>query len=240
MSAITAITAQNTTGVRGIQSITPDMVRMQLEAVFEDCFVGAIKTGMLHNRETIEIIAEIIDQHDGPEGIVVDPVMISTSGSKLIEEDAIDAIRRLLFERSTVITPNIDEAEFLTGRTIRCAEDMAPAAHDLMGMGCRAVLMKGGHLEGDEMIDILFEQDREPLRLSSPRINTENTHGTGCTFSSAIAAFIAHGYSLRKSVRYAKQYITGAMEAGKDISVGHGHGPVNHFYSPKPLRAITL
>ncbi len=239
MSAITSITAQNTQGVRGIQSIAPDILRGQLEAVFEDSTIDAVKTGMLHNSEAIRIIAETVDRFK-PAYLVVDPVMISTSGSRLIEDEAVEAVVDLLFKRCTVLTPNIDEAQFLTGLTLRTPDDMEQAAHRLMQMGCHAVLMKGGHLEGEEMTDILFAEDEAPLRLHSPKIHTQHTHGTGCTFSSAITAFLATGHSLPEAVKLAKDYITQALEAGADTFVGKGHGPVNHFFAPLPLRKIEL
>lgn len=239
MSAITSITAQNTQGVRGIQAITPSILQGQLEAVFEDCIIDSVKTGMLHNREAIEVTAEIIDRFSPPY-IVVDPVMISTSGSKLIEDDAIEAVINLLFRRSTIITPNIDEAEFLTDIPLRTAEDMEKAALKLMNMGCKGVLMKGGHLKGTNMIDMLFVAGEKPIRLCSTKIRTQNTHGTGCTFSSAIAANLALGYSLAEAVTKSKGYISQALESGADTFVGHGHGPVNHFFSPVPLKKVLL
>ncbi len=239
MSAITSITAQNTQGVRGIQSVAPDILRGQLEAVFEDSTIDAVKTGMLHNSETIRIIADIADRFK-PSYLVVDPVMIATSGSRLIEDEAVEAIVSLLFRRCSLLTPNIDEAQFLTGLTIQTPADMEQAARRLMQMGCRAVLMKGGHLEGEEMTDILCCEGEAPLRLQSPKIHTPHTHGTGCTFSSAITALLAVGNPLPEAVKQAKDYITRALEAGADTFVGKGHGPVNHFFAPLPLRKIRL
>lgn len=239
MSAITSITAQNTQGVRGIQAISPEILQSQLEAVFEDSMIDAVKTGMLHNREAVEVIVDTLDRFS-PRHLVVDPVMISTSGSKLIEDNAIEAVINLLFTRSSVITPNIDEAEFLTGYSIRSVKEMERGARKLIDMGCNAVLMKGGHLEGTEMIDMLFISGEKPFRFCSGKIQTNNTHGTGCTFSSAIASFLALGFKLPEAVKLAKEYISKALEAGADTFVGHGHGPVNHFYSPVPLKKVSL
>jgi hydroxymethylpyrimidine/phosphomethylpyrimidine kinase len=239
MSAITSITAQNTLGVRGIQPISSEILRGQLNAVFEDSIIDAVKTGMLHNKEAVEIVAETIDCFK-PAFIVVDPVMISTSGSKLIEDVAIEAIITMLFSRSSLITPNIDEAELLTGMKIRDINDMSRAAYKLMDMGCHAVLMKGGHLEGEEMTDMLFLPETEPLSFSSTKISTKNTHGTGCTFSSAIAAYVALGYSMGKAVEAAKGYITKALSNGANVQEGHGYGPLNHLFDPQPIKKIAL
>lgn len=239
MSAITSITAQNTMGVRGIQPVAPEILKGQLEAVFEDSTIDAVKTGMLHNKKAVEIIAEVLDKFSSGY-LVVDPVMISTSGSKLIEDDAVEAIIRLLFCRSTLITPNLSEAEFLTGLPVRNEEEMEKAGRKLLGTGCNAVLMKGGHLDSEEMTDILLSRDAPPVYYRSKRIDTMNTHGTGCTFSSAITACLALGESLPDAVKLAKEYITGAMHSGSDVHAGNGHGPVNHFFNPKPLRKINL
>ena len=239
-SAITSITAQNTQGVRGIQAIYPEIVEGQIHAVFEDLTVDAVKIGMLHNREAARIVARSIDRFS-PSKIILDPVMISTSGSKLIEDETIEIIVRELFHRVTLVTPNIDEAAFLSGMPIRDEEEMGIAAQKLLSLGCRAVLMKGGHLEGKEMADILFTRDEEaPLRLAVPAIHTQNTHGTGCTLSSAIAAYMALGKELPEAVRAAKDYITAALRAGADVKTGHGHGPLDHFFAPVPLIKMKI
>ena len=209
-SAITSITAQNTQGVRGIHAVSPEIVEGQIHAVFEDLTVDAVKIGML------------------------------TSGSKLIEDETIEVIVKELFHRVTLITPNIDEAAFLSGMQIRNEEEMEMAAQKLLVSGCRAVLMKGGHLEGKEMADILFTHDEAPLRLAVPTIQTQNTHGTGCTLSSAIAAYMALGKELPDAVRAAKDYITAALHAGVNVETGHGHGPLNHFFDPVPLIKIEV
>ena len=236
-SAITSITAQNTQGVRGIQAIIPEILEGQIHAVFEDIIVDAVKIGMLHNKEAAKVVVSAIDTFK-PAKIVLDPVMISTSGSKLLEDDTIDIISRELFKRVTLVTPNIDEAAFLSGMTIRNEEEMETAAYRLMEMGCNALLMKGGHLGKEEMADILYMKDKAPIRFTVPTIDTFNSHGTGCTLSSAIAAYLALGKDLREAVRMAKQYITTALSEGANVKTGHGHGPLNHFFAPVPLIKI--
>lgn len=238
-SVITAITAQNTKGVRGIQAVSQEIVKGQIEAVFEDLRIDAVKIGMLHNKENVESVANAIDSYC-PSRAILDPVMISTSGSKLMEDEAIESLISELFHRVTLITPNIDEAAFLSGMPIRNEQEMETAAQKLQAMGCRSVLMKGGHLGGQEMADILFAEGEAPLRLVAPAINTQNTHGTGCTLSAAIAAYMALGKKMSEAVQAAKRYITAALEAGADVQTGHGNGPLNHFFAPVPLIKIKV
>ena len=239
MSAITSITAQNTLGVRGIQAVLPEILKGQIDAVFEDFTIDAVKTGMLHNIDAIKVTVESIDKYQ-PQWVVVDPVMISTSGSKLLQDDAIESMIDLLFPRSSIITPNIPEAEFLSGLKITSTDDMSIAAERLFEKGCRAVLIKGGHLNGERMTDQLFMKDQSPISFQSETIQTNNTHGTGCTLSSAIAASLALGESLPNAVRKAKEYIQNALMAGADVMAGHGHGPVNHLYNPTPMHKKGL
>lgn len=203
-SAITAITAQNTCEVRDIQGIEPDIVRQQIEAVLDDLPCTTVKLGMLYSRATIETIADCLQRYP-LRNIVLDPVMVSTSGCRLIEEEAISAVKTLLLPQATVITPNIPEAEILSGLAIDSEKDMEKAANRLFQAGCRAVLVKGGHLKGAESCDILFMPDSVPVRYTSPRISTRNTHGTGCTFSSAIASYLALGHMLTDAVSLAKK-----------------------------------
>lgn len=238
-SVITSVTAQNTQGVKGIQAVSPEILKGQLDAVFEDITIDAVKIGMLHNKAAAEIVVSTIDTYS-PTYIILDPVMISTSGNKLLQDDAIYIIVRELFKRTTLVTPNIDEAEFLSGMKIRSENDMEQAANKLLTLGCRAVLMKGGHLKGDQMVDILYVADMAPLRLSTETIDTVNGHGTGCTLSSAIAAYLALGETLPEAVKSAKNYITRAIHAGKEVRTGHGHGPLNHFFAPVPLVKIEM
>lgn len=238
-SAITAITAQNTCGVRRIQPVEPEILEEQIQAIFEDFTVDAVKTGMLDTPAAARIVARSIDRFSPP-CVILDPVMISTSGCKLIEDETIGIIVQDLFRRATLVTPNIDEAAFLSGMTIRNEEEMAVAAHKLLDSGCRSVLMKGGHLEKEEMADILFIKGEKPVRFAVPAIHTQNTHGTGCTLSSAIAAYMALGKTLPEAVKLAKDYITAALKAGADVRIGSGHGPLNHFFQPVPLHKIRI
>lgn len=233
-SVITAVTAQNTLGVCGIQAISPEIVQSQLEAVLDDIPVDAIKIGMLQNQDIVEVVSQTIDKYQ-PHHVILDPVMISTSGAKLLEDKTIESIVRLLFSRTTLITPNIDEAAFLSDRSIHSEEDMQEAGCRLVSMGCRAVLLKGGHLEGNERTDYLFSTNTPPLRFSTSAIDTQNTHGTGCTLSSAITAYLAQGKPLQTAILEAKKYITTALQSGVDVKIGKGKGPLNHFFAPIPL-----
>lgn len=225
MSAITAMTAQNTTGVRAIEESTPKFLKDQIDAVFEDIFPDAVKIGMVASAELIRVIAERLTYFKA-ENVVVDPVMVATSGSALIKTDAVAALEKELFPTATLITPNIPEAEVLTGMTVSSRDDMVKAAEKLSAAyGC-AVLIKGGHGVNDAT-DLLYEQGGIKW-LEGRRINNPNTHGTGCTLSSAIAANLAKGYSLFDSVYKAKEYITGALSAMLDL--GQGSGPMNHAF----------
>ncbi|MDR1730344.1 MAG: bifunctional hydroxymethylpyrimidine kinase/phosphomethylpyrimidine kinase [Prevotellaceae bacterium] len=234
-SAITAITAQNTLGVRSIQGISPSVLKDQIEAVFDDLTIDAVKTGMLYNKVSIEIISECLARFR-PRFFVLDPVMISTGGSKLITDDAIEAMQRLLFPLATVVTPNIAEAEVFTGVKISSHGDMQKAAEVMLQKGCHAVLMKGGHLPGNESVDILFEKGKNGQGIRSPFIETKNTHGTGCTLSAAFATYLALGEELREAFVLSKDYIIHALYTGKDAENGKGHGGVNHFFDPQKLK----
>ena len=223
-TAITAITAQNTVAVRAWQAVDPAMVRAQIEAVADDMAISAVKTGMLANRAIIEEVAAVIAAR-GFGNLVVDPVMVAKSGDRLLDEDAGRAYVLHLFPLAALITPNLPEAEALLGRRIRSVPEMKEAARALSALGCRAVLIKGGHLDGDPT-DVLW--DGSSLHeLASVRIDTKNTHGTGCTYSAAIAARLACGHDLQTSVRGARQYLTAAIQEG--YSPGKGHGPVRHL-----------
>ncbi len=235
-SAITAITAQNTCEVRAIQGVEPDIVRQQIEAVLDDLPCRTVKLGMLYARPTIETIAQCLS-HYRLDHIVLDPVMVSTSGCRLIEEEAIEAVKSLLLPRASLVTPNIPEAEILSGLPVTNENDMHRAAGRMFEAGCQAVLIKGGHFDGAESCDLLFTPHSAPVRYTSPRIATRNTHGTGCTFSSAIASYLALGEELPEAIARAKKYLSRALEAGADVSIGHGHGSVNHFFAPNVLTA---
>jgi hydroxymethylpyrimidine/phosphomethylpyrimidine kinase len=239
MSAITALTAQNTTGVRAIYGVPPDMLASQIDAVFEDIGVDAVKIGMLHSPEIVQTVASAIDRHALPH-VVLDPVMVATSGAVLIDSPAIAALVRELFGRAVVVTPNLDEASLLVGRTLASEADMQAAALALLAKGARAVLLKGGHLAGDVVSDLLQVAGAAPHWMRAPRILTANTHGTGCTLSSAIAAYLALGHTLVDAVEAARAYVRGALAAGASVKTGQGSGPLNHGFAPLPMRMVPL
>jgi hydroxymethylpyrimidine/phosphomethylpyrimidine kinase len=224
-SAVTALTAQNTVGVTGVHPVPEDFVVEQIEAVVSDIGIDAAKTGMLATAAIVEAVAMAVRAHN-IRNLVVDPVAISKHGDRLMSEDALDAYRTALFPVATMITPNLHEAGALLGRSVRTIDDAETAARDLAGFGPRAVLVKGGHLEdeGGDAVDILFLDDAL-IRVTGPRFDTEDTHGTGCALSAAIAARLAHGDELEAGVRYAKAFVAGAIEHG--LRIGKGFGPVN-------------
>ncbi len=238
-SAITAVTAQNTTEVRTFEVLSDKIIRQQLETVLDDITIDAVKTGMLPTPDVVHIVAEIIDQYK-LNTVIVDPVMVATTGASLSSAPTVSAIKEKLFPRATLITPNIPEAEALSGIKISEEKDMIKAAEILMGKGCKGVLIKGGHMKGKNATDILFQQNHEPARFSNILLNTQNVHGTGCTLSSAITAYMASGYNLEDAVRQAKDFIYNAILAGKEIKTGKGSGPVNHFFNPVPLKTIDI
>lgn len=225
MSAVTALTAQNTTGVRAILEVSPEFLQQQLDAVFEDIYPDAIKIGMVPSGQLIRVIVDRL-RHYGAKKIVVDPVMVSTSGSVLMKEEARAILEEQLLPMAAVITPNIPEAEVLTGRKIRNREDMEATALHLGIRGIRAVLLKGGHSVSDAD-DLLYANGRLTW-FPGRRIQNPNTHGTGCTLSSAIASALARGMSMEDAVREAKDYISGALES--DLDLGKGSGPLDHGY----------
>lgn len=232
MSAITALTAQNTTGVYGVQEVAPDFLVKELDCIFQDIFPDAVKIGMLPGTELIRAAAERL-RHYGAAHIVLDPVMVSTSGSRLMREEAVSALKEELFPLAELITPNIPETEALTGMKIRGRKDMEQAARLLyQNWGCQ-VLCKGGHLP-DSADDLLFTKEGA-LWIEGKKVDNPNTHGTGCTLSSAIAGGLALGLELSETVCRAKEYLTGALEAGLDL--GKGSGPLNHMYRQKTENA---
>jgi hydroxymethylpyrimidine/phosphomethylpyrimidine kinase len=232
-SVITAVTAQNTQGVSAVHVVPPEIVAAQIEAVFTDLDVRAVKVGMVARQDVVEaIVAGLARWTTVP--LVVDPVMIATSGDSLLAPGAIAVLRDRLLPRATLITPNLPEAAALLGEAV-AADDAAVARQGqaLLAIGCGAVLIKGGHGSGPESADHLFTADRV-VRFAAPRLATTNTHGTGCTLSSAIAAFLARGEDLVDAVGSAKAYVTGAIAAADRLAVGRGHGPVHHFHAIKP------
>ncbi|MDR2138396.1 MAG: bifunctional hydroxymethylpyrimidine kinase/phosphomethylpyrimidine kinase [Tannerella sp.] len=236
-SVITALTAQNTTEVREVNILSPEFVRRQAEAVFDDLAIDAVKTGMLPTPDIVDTVASLIDRYR-PARVIADPVMVATGGARLAAASVAGAFREMLYPRITLLTPNVPEAEALSGVSIRTEDDFLRAAEVLLGQGCRAVLIKGGHLASEVSADRLFRQDRKPVSFASPRIPTVNLHGTGCSFSSAIAACCALGMDLETAVGSAKTYITSAIRQGSGIRTGKGNGPVNHFFAPKILTPI--
>jgi hydroxymethylpyrimidine/phosphomethylpyrimidine kinase len=229
-SVITALTAQNTLGVEAVHMVPPDFVRAQMRAVAADLDVGAIKTGMLGTSAVIKAVAEgLADFARVP--VVLDPVMVAASGDPLLDKDAVDTLRKALIPRVTLITPNLAEASALLGeRVARNEDEMATQARKLLIFGAKAVLLKGGHAEGPEAVDIFIDGEGE-MRLSTQRVLTRNTHGTGCTLSAAIAAELVKGASLRVAMATGKAYVTTAIAAADELKIGKGGGPVHHFHA---------
>ncbi|HEX6114437.1 MAG TPA: bifunctional hydroxymethylpyrimidine kinase/phosphomethylpyrimidine kinase [Geminicoccaceae bacterium] len=230
-SVITALTAQNTRAVTAIHEVPPEFVTAQIDAVFDDIEFAATKIGMLSRPEIIDAVADGLRRH-GAANVVLDPVMVAKSGDRLLRGEAIAALRERLLPMASVVTPNLPEAAVLLELEAPPQDEagMIDAAARLRELGPKAVLLKGGHMERDDAIDV-FDDGDEPLTLVAPRIATENTHGTGCTLSAAIAALLARGLSLRDAVREAKAYVTDAIRAADRLAVGHGHGPVHHFHA---------
>ncbi len=225
-SALTAVTAQNTLGVAAIHEVPTDVIAAQIDVILSDIGADAVKTGMLSSLVIIETVAQKLQRH-GVARLVVDPVMVAKGGDRLLQEDAVEALKTRLLPLATVVTPNLPEAEVLTGITIRNTEDVRNAAKAMVNMGAKSVVVKGGHMTGHEALDIFYD-GKEFREFSAPRIDTKNTHGTGCTFASAIAAGLAKGLLLVEAIAQAKTYVTEAIRANLDI--GSGHGPLDHFH----------
>mgnify|MGYP005751396625 CR=1 FL=1 len=247
-SVITSVTSQNTKGVYGVESIRKDAVESQLDAVFQDMVVDAVKIGMLGGADVMKTVAASIEKYK-PENIVLDPVMVSTSGHALMDEDAVSVLIDYLLPLATLVTPNIPEAERLSGIKICGEEDFDRAAQAITRLGCSAVLIKGGHLEGCEKVDRLYIGGELKASFHSDSVDTRNTHGTGCTLSSAIASLLARGETMERAVGHAVKYLHGAICNGQDINQGSGHGPVCHnfmykssddHHAVKPLGGVTL
>lgn len=225
MSIITAVTAQNTQGVFAVHDIPTDMIKKQIEVIFDDIHVDAVKIGMVSKTETIEAIADTLSKYS-VQNLIIDPVMVSKSGFHLLQPEAKEALINYLLPMATLVTPNLPEAEVITGLKISTLEDMKKSADLIRKIGPKYVLIKGGHLDG-EATDILYDGN-EFIYYNSPRINTKNTHGTGCTLSSAIASNLGNGLPMKEAIEKAKLYITGAIE--NSFPIGKGVGPVHHFY----------
>lgn len=234
MTAITALTAQNTLGVRSVHGIPQEILRDQIDAVAQDMAPHAVKIGMLHSPEAVNTVAAAIDRYSF-QNVVLDPVITASSGTSLTERPAVAALVSELFGRVTVITPNLDEAALLVGRALDSEAAMELAAQQLLAMGAPAVLLKGGHLAGELVCDLLITRSGEHHWMRALRIHSANTHGTGCTLSSAIAAHLALGANLREAVQAARAYVRAALEAGANVHTGAGSGPLNHGHAPQAM-----
>ena len=228
-SVITALTAQNTRGVDGIHDVPPEFVARQIDSVFSDLAVNAVKIGMLSQPAIIAAVAAGLDRH-GARNVVLDPVMIAASGAALLVPEAVETLRRVLVPKALLVTPNLPEAAALLGEDVAQTDPaVLGQAERIRGLGPRAVLIKGGHADGAESVDVLLDGEGF-ARFASARVATRNTHGTGCTLSSAVAAGLAKGLSLREAIASAKRYVSAAIAASDTLRIGHGHGPVHHFH----------
>lgn len=238
MTAVTAITAQNTLGVRALRGLPAELVEQQIDAVAGDIGVDAVKIGMLHDAAIVRAVATAI-RHHHLANVVLDPVMVASSGDVLSDASLVESVMTELAPLVTLITPNLDEAAWLLGRPLTEVDHLDDAARDLGALGAPAVLLKGGHLPGSELVDVLHAPPVALRHWRNPRIETPNTHGTGCTLSSAIACGLAIGLSLPEAVDVAEAYIRGALTAGAYITTGHGHGPLNHGFAPKAMLRLV-
>ena len=230
-TAVTARTAQNTEGVFGIVGVEPDFIAQQMELVLSDIGADAVKIGMLHNAAVIEAVADVLESEESDLPLVIDPVMVAKGGAPLLDPQATATLKRRLPNMATVMTPNLPEAEVLSGMTIQSFEEMVHAAQNLLTLGTKAVVLKGGHMEGEKVIDLLATQSGVEL-FESARIDTMHTHGTGCTLSSAIATGLAQGLTLSKSLERARAYVYEAIRTAPGF--GRGHGPLNHAHRVPP------
>jgi hydroxymethylpyrimidine/phosphomethylpyrimidine kinase len=233
-SALTALPVQNTMGVRSIFPIPTKAVEEQIKAVMDDIFPGAIKIGMVHNSELVDTIVSTLQQY-AKVPLVFDPVMVATSGHRLIEEQTIQTITEKLIPIAAVITPNLDEAEILAGMKIQTVDEMYIAGEKIKKLGCQSLLLKGGHLKGSVLTSLYFSEDEKVHEFHYEKFETNNTHGSGCTLSSAIASYIAQSKPLEEAVAMAQDYVHQAIYYGKDLQIGKGNGPLNHFFDPQKL-----
>lgn len=231
-TAITAITVQNTLGVTAVHAVPPEIVAGQIRVVMDDIRPRAVKVGMVNDTATIIAIADALKDYD-VEHIVVDPVMVATSGSRLMQDDAVEVFYKQLLPLATLLTPNIPETEVLSGITVSDKESMDSAALRILQLGCSNLLVKGGHLDGKKIDRLYGEEEREYV---GENVVTRNTHGTGCTLSSAITSFLAQGLPVDEAIGAAKEWLTKALRAGADVEIGKGHGPVNHFFDPIKMK----
>jgi hydroxymethylpyrimidine/phosphomethylpyrimidine kinase len=234
-SVITAVTAQNTMGVRSVHGIPGEIIKDQIQAVLEDIKPVAIKIGMINRAEVVQVIERELKAYDRSVPVILDPVMVATSGDRLIEPDTITQLIERLFPLVSLVTPNIDEAIILSGQEIYSLDDMIAAGRKIIEKGAKAVLIKGGHLLGPVIYDVFISENDDPVVLESAFISSKNLHGTGCTLSSAIAAEMAKGNNLLAAIKNAKNYISQALQSGCDVKTGRGNGPLNHFFNPLKL-----
>jgi len=239
MTAITALTAQNTRGVHAIHAVPPEFLSSQIDVVVDDIGVDAVKIGMLHNPDVVLAVVDALRRH-GWRKVVLDPVMVAASGDPLITTETVEVLVRELFPLVSVITPNLDEAALLVGHTISDHAALEAALAGLISLGPKAVLLKGGHLPGEQVVDLLMQNGRPVRRMVFDRIHTRNMHGTGCSLSSAIACELAMGKSLEDAVNSARTYVHQALAAGADVRLGGGHGPINHGYAPQAMHKLAL
>jgi len=239
MTAVTALTAQNTTGVQAIHGVPASFLKAQLQSVLDDIGVDAVKIGMLHSPDVVEVVAWAID-HYGLTQVVLDPVMVATSGDRLIAEETVSVLVKELFPRVQLVTPNLDEASLLLQQTLTEVDQLHNAAHALLDMGAKAVLLKGGHLPGDVLCDVLQTPGNDAVVFEATRIHSRNVHGTGCSLSSAIAAHLALGQSMSDAVAAARAFIRRAIADGAGVKTGEGHGPLNHGFAPVLMQLKPL
>ncbi|KUG13030.1 bifunctional hydroxymethylpyrimidine kinase/phosphomethylpyrimidine kinase [Elizabethkingia sp. HvH-WGS333] len=233
-SVLTALPVQNTQGVRKIYSIPEEAVADQIEAILDDIFPSAIKIGMVHTPQLVDVITNTLNKYDKVP-VVFDPVMVATSGHRLIEEETITAIVQKLFPLADVITPNMDEASILANMQVKTLDDMYTAGEKILNLGCKSILLKGGHQETDMITSLYFDGSGKISSFETEKFQTNNTHGSGCTLSSAIAAYLAQGKNLSDAVLLGQQYVFEAIKSGKDLKIGKGNGPLNHFFNPQKL-----
>jgi hydroxymethylpyrimidine/phosphomethylpyrimidine kinase len=232
-SAITAVTVQNTLGVTGVHPVPSHVVEGQIRAVISDIKPSAVKIGMVYNADIVSAIVSVLNDYPGIP-VILDPVMVSSSGRMLMEQETIAILQTQLFPLVTLVTPNLDEAGLLSGMSLHTVDDMKIAAAKILETGCNAVLVKGGHLPGSRLYNVYLDRSGKEHIISSSSIATNNTHGTGCTLSSAITAFLARGAELIPAIEQGSTYMHTAIEKGRDVKTGEGHGPVNHFFGPIP------
>ncbi len=239
MTAITALTAQNTTGVQAIHGVPAAFLKAQLQSVLDDIGVDAVKIGMLHSPDVVEVVAWAID-HYGLKQVVLDPVMVATSGDRLIAQETVAVLVSELFPRVQLVTPNLDEASLLLQKNLNQIDELQPAGLELLAMGAKAVLLKGGHLQGDVLCDVLHQAGTDARVFQSTRIHSRNVHGTGCSLSSAIAAYLALGHDMHSAVEQARAFIRQAIASGAAVKTGEGHGPLNHGFAPLVMHVKPL